>query len=269
VVAQGIGYIQGSQITCRCSKWGITFRNGHAPRHRLYHELASVYDLFYSRIFDYDEFYSLIEPELEKRNASTILEVACGTGRLMRILEENGYTVTGLDLSGDMLAIARSRVKGDLVQQDMRRIKLDKTFDALICLGSGFTYMQRDDDVESALNSFHRHLNDDGVLIFDNFDAERFNHDRLGKWEEETHVFDGLTVTRRTRSSDWDFSNTWTVDWVWRIEDEDSVKEVHDSQRLKAFRYTYLQKKLVEAGFRETELLRGRRLLIKAEKGRG
>jgi len=230
MVAQGIGYIQGSQITCRCSKWGITFRNGHATRHRLYHELASVYDLFYSRIFDYDEFYGLIAPELEKRNASTILEVACGTGRLMRILEENGYTVTGLDLSGDMLAIARSRVKGDLIQQDMRRIKLDKKFDAVICLGAGFTYMQRDGDVENALNSFHRHLNDGGVLLFDNFDAERFNHDRFGKWEEETQSFDGLTITRRSRSSDWDLSsNTWKGDWVWRIEDEDGVKTVHDS----------------------------------------
>ena len=257
-------------MNCRCSKWGITFRNGHAPRHRLYHELASVYDLFYSRIFDYDEFYSLIAPELEKRNASTILEVACGTGRLIKILEENGYIVTGLDLSGDMLAIARTRVKGDLVQQDMRRIKLGKTFDAVICLGAGFTYMQRDGDIESALSSFYRHLNDDGVLIFDNFDAERFNHDRFGKWEEETQKFNDLTITRRTRSSDWDSSSdTWTVDWVWRIEGMDGVKTVHDSQRLKAFRYTCLREKLVEAGFSEIGLLLGRRLLIRAEKGRG
>ncbi len=183
----------------------------------------------------------------------------------MNILEENGYTVTGLDLSGDMLAIARSRVKGDLVQQDMRHIKLDKTFDAIICLGAGFTYMQRDDDVENALNSFRRHLNDDGVLIFDNFDAERFNHDRFGRWEEETQRFHDLTITRRTRSSDWDLtSDTWKVDWVWRIKDEDSVREVHDSHRLKAFRYTYLREKLFEAGFNEVELLEGRRLLVKA-----
>lgn len=185
----------------------------------------------------------------------------------MRILEENGYTVTGLDMSGGMLAIARSRVKGDLVQQDMRRIKLGKTFDAVICLGAGFTYMQRDGDVENALNSFHRHLNDDGALLFDNFDAERFNHDRFGRWDEETQRFDDLTITRRTRSSDWDSSSdTWTVDWVWRIEDDDGVKIVHDSQRLKAFRYTNLREKLVEAGFSGVELLRGRRLLVKAEK---
>jgi len=164
-----------------------------------------------------------------------------------------------------MLAIARSRVKGDLVQQDMRRIKLGKTFDAVICLGAGFTYMQRDDDVENALNSFHRHLNDGGVLVFDNFDAERFNHDRFGKWEEETQRFDDLTITRRTRSRDWDLSSdTWTVDWVWRIEGIDGVKTVHDSHRLKAFRYAYLRKKLFEAGFDEVELLKGRRLLVKA-----
>ena len=183
----------------------------------------------------------------------------------MKILEENGYTVTGLDLSGDMLAIARDRVKGDLVQQDMRHIKLGKTFDAVVCLGSGFTYMQRDGDVENALSSFRRHLNDGGVLIFDNFDAERFNLDRFGKWEEETQKFDELTITRRTRSRDFDpSSDTWKVDWVWRIEDEDGVREVHDSHRLKAFKYAYLREKLLEAGFNEVELLEGRRLLVKA-----
>lgn len=183
----------------------------------------------------------------------------------MKILEDNGYTVTGLDLSGDMLTIARTRLKGNLVQQDMRHIELDETFDAIICLGSSFTYMQRDGDVENALSSFRRHLNDDGVLIFDNFNAERFNQDRFGKWEEETQKFDELTITRRTRSSDWDLtSDTWTVDWVWRIEDKDGVREVHDSHRLKAFRYAYLREKLFEAGFNEVELLKGRRLLVKA-----
>ena len=53
---------------------------------------------------------------------------------------------------------------------------------------------------------------------------------------------------------------------MWRIENVDGVKTVHDSQRLKAFRYTYLREKLVEAGFTGIELLRDRRLLIKAEK---
>jgi len=66
------------------------------------------------------------------------LKVGCGTGRLMAIMEENGYEVAGLDLSPEMLKIAKTRCRGELLRQDMREIRVSETFDALLCLGSGF-----------------------------------------------------------------------------------------------------------------------------------
>ena len=57
----------------------------------------------------------------------------------MQILEEKGYRVTGLDLSSDMLDIARTRVKGNLIHQDMREIHLNERFDSVICFGGSFT----------------------------------------------------------------------------------------------------------------------------------
>ena len=51
-----------------------------------------------------------------------IIDIGCGVGRDMAWLEEHGATVIGIDLSPGMLAQARSRVQGDLMQMDMRHL---------------------------------------------------------------------------------------------------------------------------------------------------
>jgi SAM-dependent methyltransferase len=249
-------------------EWGITFRNGHASRHRLYYELAELYDRFYSRVFDYNEFYRILEPELTKRNVSTIMEVACGTGRLMKILEDEGYAVTGLDLSEEMLKIAKKRVHGRLLNQDMRSIEIDARFDAVVCMGSSFTYMQSEEDVMNALRSFHRQLREDGLLIFDNFNADRFDATRLNKWREETYEIDGVKVKRRTRSRDWDpETQMWWVDWDWTITEDGAIDRYQDVSRLKAFTVEYLEDRLYEAGFKSVRVLEAPRLTMLAERG--
>ncbi len=53
---------------------------------------------------------------------ASVLEVACGAGRDMAWLEGLGFRVTGVDLSQGMLAEARRRAKGPLLQMDMRRL---------------------------------------------------------------------------------------------------------------------------------------------------
>ena len=235
--------------------------------HKLYHELATTYDLFYSKVFNYQEFYESIAPSLQEKEVETILEVACGTGRLMKILEEKGYSVTGLDLSQDMLDIARSRVKGNLIHQDMRDIRINTRFDAVICLGSSFTYMQSDEDVEKALHSFYTHLEPGGVLMFDNIDYDRFDTSRHGKWKKGSHRFDEVEITSRTWSSDWNpMDGTWNTKWEWIIKKGDDICEIVEIQRLKSFRFSDLQEKLRETGFKNIEKIDNSRLLIQAEK---
>jgi len=183
----------------------------------------------------------------------------------MEILEEHSYIVTGLDLSQDMLNIARKRVKGDLIQQDMRRINLENRYDAIVSLGSSFTYIQSDEDVEDTLRGFYTHLNADGVLIFDCFDKDRLSTASHGKWDAESQSFDDLTITRKSMSSGWNQDDgTWLVDWEWTIQNNDDTKTVFEQQKLKAHTFKYLEKKLREVGFTDIEKQDTRRLLIKA-----
>jgi SAM-dependent methyltransferase len=185
----------------------------------------------------------------------------------MEILENNGYTVTGLDISPDMLRIARRRVKGKLHQQDMRNINLPDRFDAIICLGGSFTYMQTEEDVTGALRSFYDHIKPDGVLVFDNFNREGFDASHQGKWWEETQSFDDVIIKRRTLSSGWSPEDgTWMVYWEWYISDESGTRQVNDSQKLQSYTFDYLKDKLQETGFTDVKRVENWRLLIKAKK---
>lgn len=73
---------------------------------------------------------------------AAILDVGCGTGRHSVELARRGHAVTGLDLSGEMLARARARAEEagvvvEWVQGDATRFDLGQRFDAAICLCEG------------------------------------------------------------------------------------------------------------------------------------
>jgi len=194
--------------------------------------------------------------------------VACGTGRLMAILESEGYAVTGVDLSPEMLALARPRVRGRLIQGDMRALEFSGEFDAVLCLGSSFTYMSTDSDALKALTGFHGALRPGGVLVFDNFDAERFDPERYRDWRESVYRVEGAKITRRSRSRDWDPEGyIWMAEWEYIIEKGDSTQRVTDSGALRAFTYQQLSGLLRTTRFTCIQSVNSDRLTIKAEKG--
>ena len=101
-----------------------------------------------------------------------ILDIACGTGNHSLILSRKGYDVTGLDLSVDMINVARGKAEKanlsiNFVVQDMRSIYLGRKYDCAICMFTAFPYLQTYDDIERALTSVKKHLVEDGVFIFD------------------------------------------------------------------------------------------------------
>jgi ubiquinone/menaquinone biosynthesis C-methylase UbiE len=146
--------------------------------------------------------------------------VGCGTGRLIEILENNGYLVTGLDLNQEILDIARSRCSGKLIKQDIREIQLDINYDALICLGRTFAYMLTDSDADQAIKSFNKVLQKGGLLIMDSFDADVSRRYNFGEVREDSFEFEDMKIIRCSKSFDYNLSDsTWM-----RARDESSSK---------------------------------------------
>lgn len=96
--------------------------------------------------------------ELSLQPGGSILDVGCGTGRHSIELAKRGYSVTGIDLSSEMLARAAAAadaacVTVDWVHTDATRFSLPKKYDAAICLCEGAFGLlgQADDPIEQPL----------------------------------------------------------------------------------------------------------------------
>ena len=98
-----------------------------------------------------------------------ILEIACGTGRVTLPLSKAGYKLTGLDISTELLDIARKKRVGMIdpqwFQADMRTFELNQKFGVVISPGHSFQFMLTPDEQVQCLEQVKRHLIPGGWLI--------------------------------------------------------------------------------------------------------
>ncbi|MDH2428945.1 class I SAM-dependent methyltransferase [Sphaerisporangium sp. TRM90804] len=130
---------------------------------------AEIYDALYEgrdRTYEADS-QRLVEYVKERNpSASSLLDVCCGTGRNLRSFADGFEHVEGVDLSGDMLEVARKRLPDvPLHQGDMKDFSLDRRFDAVTCLFSSIGYLEDPGQLNAALRCFGRHLNPGGVIV--------------------------------------------------------------------------------------------------------
>jgi SAM-dependent methyltransferase len=111
-------------------------------------------------------------------DARTVLDVGCGTGIHACAFAREGYQVTGLDRSVEMLAKARERREQaglnesgpvDFQQGDIRDFKLTHRFDVVVALFHVIGYLPANFDLEAAFARIREHLKPGGLLIFDHW----------------------------------------------------------------------------------------------------
>ena len=162
---------------------------------KYYHEMARFYDAFSERP---DETLYL---ELAKQFGSPILELACGTGRITFMLAQAGYEVTGIELSHEMLEIAKEKLEQlpddvqsrvSLYEGDITNFKLDKKY-AMVIIPWSFKYLLTTDDQLACLVQVRKHLDDGGAFILDLYPHEITRKDGT---EKQTVEIDGSTITR-------------------------------------------------------------------------
>lgn len=103
---------------------------------------------------------------------SKILDVGCGTGTLSQLLAKEGYHVTGVDVSEDMLALAYEKALAsgyaiEYVHQDMTRLEGFSDYDGAVIYVDSLNYLQKDSEVFQTFRHLHDSLKVGGILIFD------------------------------------------------------------------------------------------------------
>jgi SAM-dependent methyltransferase len=132
----------------------------------MYSKSARFYDALYQSK-DYGAASRQVHGWIQQRlpGAKTLLDVGCGTAKHLECLRAD-YEVTGLDLSTEMLDVARQRCPGvPFYQADMVDFRLGHTFDAVTCLFSAIGSVRTRENLDRTLQTMAAHLAPRGVVI--------------------------------------------------------------------------------------------------------
>lgn len=142
---------------------------------RLYKDLASVYEAMYYTFIDYEEQFNFYNAIRLQYNKKSILELACGSGSLAQHFLKSNIDYTGLDLSQEMIDIAKTKpLKGSYELGDMRSFTLVDPVDSILIAGRSVSYLIDSKDVLDTFGAIHQNLNAEGILMFDFIDANQF-----------------------------------------------------------------------------------------------
>jgi SAM-dependent methyltransferase len=111
---------------------------------------------------------------LARRYGGPVLELACGTGRLVLPLAAAGFDVVGLDRSPAMLALARAKLdqaqppaRARLEQAELTRFALPERFGLAVLALDGLGLLRTRDEQLAALALVRGHLRPGGRLVLD------------------------------------------------------------------------------------------------------
>jgi SAM-dependent methyltransferase len=238
--------------------------------HEGYEAIAALYDhveLYRTR--PDIEFYV----EAARESGGPVLEVACGTGRVLIPTARAGIEIMGLDGSAEMLAVCRAQLQSEpedvqsrvqLIQSDMREFELSRKFPLITMPFRPFQHLTTVDAQLACLETIRGHLADGGRFIFDMFNPwlEMLVTSPLGEElapEPEFSTPDGRRVVRSHKILAQDrFTQVNRYEMIYDITHPDGRKE----RQIQPFslRYTFrfeAEHLLARAGFTVEHLYGG------------
>lgn len=187
--------------------------------------------------------------------AERVLELGCGSGRVLVELARAGHLVTGLDDHHGMLAAARNRVERcpeelrervSLVEGCMSRFELGRRFDRVIIPYNGLLCLLDDASLRGCFAAVRGHLRSCGELWFDVYgppevDAEEALHIARESGEESHHLvtlYDGDARIEVHERDAWD-PRTQRVDACYRFRIEEPGAEMREVEHSIPQRYLF------------------------------
>jgi ubiquinone/menaquinone biosynthesis C-methylase UbiE len=215
--------------------------------------MADTYDAQYAVIRDPSgdaAFYA----GLAARTGGPVLELGCGTGRVLLPIARTGLACTGVDPSGQMLRVLRAKQPPSnltLVQGTMQTLELPERGFALVYMAfRAFQHLLTVADQLEALTRIRDHLRPDGLLAFDVFEPDLASIAIAERLDQAQPPFeqDGRMIERR-----FDVRRDHVrqvIDVVFRYVDVESQRELGTEQIAMRWCYRYeLEHLLVRAGF--------------------
>ena len=131
----------------------------------------------------------LVLENVQISSKSNILDMACGAGRHAIILARKGFNVTAVDLSENLLSIAKKTADGEnlsinFIHSDIRKFDTIDKFNLILNLFTSFGYFETDKENYAVLQKAYDLLEDEGYFVLDFFNL-RFMQQNLIEFSEE------------------------------------------------------------------------------------
>lgn len=190
---------------------------------------------------------------LAQREVREVLDIGCGQGRLLIPLAQEGWRMSGLDSSPEMLAVCRRRlerlgVNANLEVAGMESLEDEQAYDALIALDSVVCYAMETPMLLDLLHRFRRALRPGGILVVDNWNM-------LGNWRllSEPHRFGArgseIQVEGEERNRYDSFRSIWSIEVTARVREGGRTRTFRNTETLRALAIPELKAYLLEVGF--------------------
>ncbi len=135
----------------------------------MFNKSAAIYDaIFTAKGKNWEEEskeFSALVKRYKRSAGNALLAVACGTGGHEQYLRHE-FSVTGLDIDPEMLAVARQRLPDvEFHCASMMDFVLEKKFDVVMCLFSAIGYANTREKLHQAIRTMSNHLVAGGILV--------------------------------------------------------------------------------------------------------
>lgn len=209
----------------------------------------------YQNFINYKEEYNYYSNICIKYKSKSILELGCGSGNLASKFAADFESYIGLDLSEDMLTIAKEKFpKGNFKLADMRTFILPIKIDAALITGRSTSYLTTNDDLKNTFTSVAKSLNPNGIFVFDCIDALKFiPYIAKNPTVEHNSLVDNIPYNRKSEWALKEDSTNNLINWTAHYFKADlNNKNIHlgtDESIFKAFTQEEITTKLIKNGF--------------------
>jgi ubiquinone/menaquinone biosynthesis C-methylase UbiE len=231
------------------------------PSYEYYGMMAEFWDLFRGDTSTWDDRFFYLD--VVKKYGQPVLDVGCGTGRILLDFMQQGFDIDGVDNSPDMLARLHQKAeKLDLhpsvYQQEMTELSLPREYQTILVPSSSFQLLLDASLPPVAMNRFYEHLLPGGVLAMPFMTLWKQGNPLESEYTREAMRPEDGTTVRRWQYSRFDPETDLehTIDRYEIVRDGQvtASEEHHQSPATRSYTQEQAIVLYQEAGFKDIEV---------------
>ncbi|MFC4558879.1 class I SAM-dependent DNA methyltransferase [Virgibacillus kekensis] len=217
-----------------------------------YQQMAAVYDHLMNDA-PYDNWVHFTEHVIKKsgKNVKSVVDLGCGTGQITTRLARNGYSMTGVDYSSEMLSYAEQRASEEKlpiqwIHQDIRTLQGIRDKDLAVSYCDVINYVTEDSELLATFKNIADTLKPGGLFLFD---VHSLYHVR-SNFINHTFTETGDDIAYIWECTEGENEGEMYHDLTFFVRDEEHYIRFDEYHHQRTFSIDFYQRLLNQTGFR-------------------